>query len=64
MISAAFPYKKQRRRVLGRQMAYVDVGQGDPIELWLLYNELEKAGVPTDALATTMMVAGGLSPRR
>jgi haloalkane dehalogenase len=33
MISAAFPYKKQRRRVLGRQMAYVDVGGGDPIVL-------------------------------
>src|SRR5947209_3039666 len=34
------------------------LGVGDPIELWLLYNELEKAGVPTDALATTLMVAG------
>ena len=33
MISAAFPYQKQRRRVLGREMAYVDVGQGDPIIL-------------------------------
>src|ERR1700752_3877341 len=33
MISAAFPYKKQRRRVLGREMAYVEVGQGDPIVL-------------------------------
>ncbi|KGT79742.1 haloalkane dehalogenase [Bradyrhizobium japonicum] len=31
MISAAFPYKKQRRRVLGREMAYVEVGTGDPI---------------------------------
>ena len=30
MISAAFPYQKQRRRVLGREMAYVEVGQGDP----------------------------------
>src|SRR5262250_983015 len=30
-ISAAFPYKKQRRRVLGREMAYVEVGEGDPI---------------------------------
>src|SRR5262249_37657522 len=30
-ISAAFPYKKQRRRVLGREMAYVEVGKGDPI---------------------------------
>jgi haloalkane dehalogenase len=33
MVSAAFPYQKQLRRVLGRKMAYVDVGQGDPIVL-------------------------------
>ncbi len=33
MISAAFPYKKQRRRVVGREMAYVEVGEGDPIVL-------------------------------
>ena len=33
MISAAFPYKKQRRRVLGHEMAYVEVGEGDPIVL-------------------------------
>jgi haloalkane dehalogenase len=33
MISSAFPYQKQRRRVLGSEMAYVDVGQGDPIVL-------------------------------
>src|SRR5262249_49196690 len=33
MISAAFPYQKQRRRVLGREMAYVEVGQGDPVVL-------------------------------
>ena len=32
-ISAAFPYQKKRRRVLGREMAYVDVGEGDPIIL-------------------------------
>ena len=31
MISAAFPYKKQRRRVLDHEMAYVEVGEGDPI---------------------------------
>ena len=30
---AAFPYQKQRRRILGREMAYVEVGQGDPIVL-------------------------------
>lgn len=33
MISAAFPYQKQRRQVLGSEMAYVEVGQGDPIVL-------------------------------
>ena len=32
-ISAAFPYRKQRRQVLGSEMAYVEVGQGDPIVL-------------------------------
>jgi haloalkane dehalogenase len=30
-ISAEFPYDKQRLRVLGHAMAYVEVGQGDPI---------------------------------
>ena len=33
MISAAFPYAKQRRRVLDHEMAYVEVGKGDPIVL-------------------------------
>jgi len=33
MISSAFPYEKQRRRVLGREMAFVEVGEGDPIVL-------------------------------
>jgi len=33
MISAAFPYQKQRRRIFGREMAYVEVGEGDPIVL-------------------------------
>jgi haloalkane dehalogenase len=33
MISAAFPYHKQRRRVQGLEMAYVEVGEGDPIVL-------------------------------
>src|SRR5215475_11826189 len=31
MIAAAFPFQKQRRRLLGREMAYVEVGEGDPI---------------------------------
>src|SRR5689334_23928202 len=33
MISAAFPFQKQRRRIDGREMAYVEVGKGDPIVL-------------------------------
>jgi len=33
MISTAFPYQKQRRRILGREMAYVEMGEGDPIVL-------------------------------
>src|SRR5215469_4259984 len=31
VVSATFPYQKQRRRVLGLEMAYVEVGKGDPI---------------------------------
>src|SRR6201990_189658 len=31
--SAIFPYQKQRRQFLGREMAYVEVGVGDPIVL-------------------------------
>jgi hypothetical protein len=31
MISAALAYQKQRRRVLGRETAYVEMGRGDPI---------------------------------
>jgi haloalkane dehalogenase len=33
MISAAFPYKKQWQKVHGSDMAYVEVGEGDPIVL-------------------------------
>ena len=33
MISATFPYQKLRHRVLGSEMAYVEVGGGDPIVL-------------------------------
>src|SRR5216683_3531677 len=31
MINAAFPYEKKYQHVLGYQMAYVEVGEGDPI---------------------------------
>src|SRR5262245_27283949 len=33
VIPTAFPYRKQRRGVLDREMAYVEVGEGDPIVL-------------------------------
>jgi haloalkane dehalogenase len=33
MISAAFPYQKRRRQVLGSEMAYVEAGTGDPVVL-------------------------------
>jgi haloalkane dehalogenase len=33
MISAAFPYQKRRLPVLSSEMAYVEVGEGDPIVL-------------------------------
>jgi haloalkane dehalogenase len=32
-ISAEFPYKKERKRIFGLDMAYVAVGEGDPIVL-------------------------------
>src|SRR5438270_1385049 len=31
MISATFPYQKKYQEVLGQEMAYVEVGNGDPI---------------------------------
>ena len=31
MISAAFPYQKKRKSILGLEMAYVDEGQGNPM---------------------------------
>ena len=33
MISATFPFKKQRKRILGHEMAYLEMGEGDPIVL-------------------------------
>src|ERR1700739_4862644 len=32
-ISAEFPYRKERKRIFRLDMAYVDVGAGDPIVL-------------------------------
>ena len=33
------------------------LGKGDPIELWILFNELEKASVPYDALSVILIVS-------
>jgi haloalkane dehalogenase len=33
MIRATFPYQKKRQLVLGQEMAYVEVGSGDPVVL-------------------------------
>jgi haloalkane dehalogenase len=33
MISSAFPYQKKRQKIFDREMAYVEVGEGDPIVL-------------------------------
>ena len=33
MVSAAFPYQKKRQRVLGHEMAYLEVGEGAPVVL-------------------------------
>jgi alkylation response protein AidB-like acyl-CoA dehydrogenase len=30
----------------------------DPVEMWVLFNEFEKAGVPSDALSISLMIAG------
>lgn len=40
------------------ERAVPGLGKGNPIELWVLFNELEKAGVPYDALAVSVMIAG------
>jgi alkylation response protein AidB-like acyl-CoA dehydrogenase len=40
------------------ERAVPGLGKGDPIELYLLFNELEKAGAPFDGLAIALMIAG------
>ncbi|MCB0994336.1 MAG: acyl-CoA dehydrogenase family protein [Acidimicrobiales bacterium] len=40
------------------ERAVPGLGKGDPIELWVLFNELEKAGAPFDGIAISLMVAG------
>jgi alkylation response protein AidB-like acyl-CoA dehydrogenase len=34
------------------------LGAGDPIDLWLLFHELEKVGAPVDGLSVALMVGG------
>ncbi len=40
------------------ERAVPGLGKGDPIELYILFNELEKAGAPFDGLAIALMIAG------
>src|SRR6266540_1843904 len=40
------------------ERAVPGLGKGDPIELFVLFNELEKAGVPYDGISVAVMVAG------
>ena len=40
------------------ERAVPGLGTGDPIELWLLFNELEKAGAPYDGISVALMIAG------
>ena len=40
------------------ERAVPGMGMGDPLELWVLFNELEKAGAPYDGMSTSIMVAG------
>jgi alkylation response protein AidB-like acyl-CoA dehydrogenase len=40
------------------ERAVPGLGKGDPIELWVLFNELEKAAVPYDGISVAVMVAG------
>ncbi len=44
-----------RRGLLERTVP--GLGKGDPMELWILVNELEKASVPYDALSVMLIVA-------
>ena len=40
------------------ERAVPGLGEGDPLELFVLFNELEKAGAPYDGLAVAVLVAG------
>ena len=40
------------------ERAVPGLGKGDPVELWLLFHELEKAGAPVDGISMALMIAG------
>jgi 3-oxocholest-4-en-26-oyl-CoA dehydrogenase alpha subunit len=40
------------------ERAVPGLGKGDPIELFVLFNELEKAGAPYDGISVAVMIAG------
>jgi 3-oxocholest-4-en-26-oyl-CoA dehydrogenase alpha subunit len=40
------------------ERAVPGMGKGDSIELWVLFNELEKASAPYDSIAVAIMIAG------
>jgi alkylation response protein AidB-like acyl-CoA dehydrogenase len=40
------------------ERAVPGLGKGDPIELWVLFNELEKAQAPYDSISVAIMIAG------
>jgi alkylation response protein AidB-like acyl-CoA dehydrogenase len=59
--SGTFDLPELNRALAARgllERAVPGLGKGDPIELWLLFNELEKAGAPFDGLAINLMIAG------
>jgi alkylation response protein AidB-like acyl-CoA dehydrogenase len=40
------------------ERAVPGLGKGDPVELFVLFNELEKAGAPYDGISVAVMIAG------
>ena len=59
----AQPGARPRRACIER--AVPGLGKGDPIELWVLFNELEKAGAPVRrAWPVAVMIAGVVNARR
>src|SRR3954453_14173885 len=40
------------------ERAVPGLGKGDPIELWVLFHELEKSQAPYDSISVALMIAG------